>query len=1100
MPVSRRALPWAVLGLVLCLPAGARCADPVPGLIVLEAKVGGAAAAADLRPDDRLVRWRREAAPPANPEPAGGTFTVPGDLDAVQLEEAPRGPTTLELVRDGRLMEARMPTGQWLLEVRPDMEAADLEAFAAARRQIAAPDDAAVTAGFAAWRALAERWRDTRPQDALWLNLTLAGRQAGRRRPKEAGEAIEAAQAVAERLADATALAHVALARARTRATAGDYPGAVAAYDDALTRWRRLKPDGLMVAYCLSSLGILASDQSRLADANRLHLEAAELRQRAAPDGLEVGASQNNLAVVAGKRGDYEAAEVHLRRTLDISRRLTPGTTLYAAAVMNLGIVERHLGKLAEAESDIREAMAIRERLQPESLELARVLDNLANTLRERGHLLEAERLLVRAAELAARYGTARDQANMLSNQALVEQVRGDRRSAAALYERALALQAGIGMGSSLVSVPALLGLAEMSDPERRRTLLEQVLAILQAQAPDGIELTSALGDLGVLAKETGRPDEAERLLEASLKQARRLAPGSLNTATALQRLGVLALEKGDLEAAESHLREALAICTSAYPGSQEEALTLHALGRVLRRRGRAGEARAILADALESVDSQLGVLGGSTEDRSRYRAAFADLHFEMIDLLVELGEGGEAFRVLEAWRARELLAALSQRDTALPELPPELDRRRRIAEARYRRLLGELQEATVAERGALLEKVVTQRRDLAEIDEAIRTKAPRVARLRAGSVLDLAAAHGALEPGTLLLSFAVGESHSFVFAAGAGSDDFAVHRIAAGRRELAGDVDALRLAASRRSLFRGWVAPAERLSRLLLSPVAARIARADRLLVLPDGALHFLPFAALPLPGTGGRTLLIEKVPLHFAASATVFAELAARRRPGRKMNAVAFADPEYSGAEPGAQRTPDHPEEPRPLPGTRREVLGLRDLLGPGMTLWMGREATEERVKRVGTDVSHLHLACHGLADPRSPLDSSLALAARAGDGTEDGLLQAWEVFEQLRLDADLVVLSACDTALGEELQGEGVLGLTRGFQFAGARAVLSTQWTVDDASTPLFMKRFYGGVRAGLDTAESLRRAQLATLHRRATSHPFYWASFQLDGDWR
>jgi CHAT domain-containing protein len=270
---------------------------------------------------------------------------------------------------------------------------------------------------------------------------------------------------------------------------------------------------------------------------------------------------------------------------------------------------------------------------------------------------------------------------------------------------------------------------------------------------------------------------------------------------------------------------------------------------------------------------------------------------------------------------------------------------------------------------------------------------------------------------------------------------------------------------------------------------VAGPLARARRVLVLRDGPLHFVPFAALPL---GSGALLVEKVPVHVAPSATVFAELASRPRPGAT-RVAAFADPldpPAAGAETAL----------RPLPGTRREAAALREVYGDAVTLRLGADATEERVKALGPEVSHLHLACHGLVDPRSPLDSSLALSAPAPGAAEDGRLQAWEVIEQLRLHADLVVLSACDTALGEELPGEGVLGLAYAFQLAGARSVLSTQWTVEDASAARLVERFYRGLHGGLDAAAALRAAQLATRRRPATAHPYYWASFQLDGDWR
>jgi CHAT domain-containing protein len=168
----------------------------------------------------------------------------------------------------------------------------------------------------------------------------------------------------------------------------------------------------------------------------------------------------------------------------------------------------------------------------------------------------------------------------------------------------------------------------------------------------------------------------------------------------------------------------------------------------------------------------------------------------------------------------------------------------------------------------------------------------------------------------------------------------------------------------------------------------------------------------------------------------------------------------------------------------------------------LWLGAEATEERAKQVGPEARIIHFATHGFVDEDFPLESGLALATpQPGDeGRDNGLLQAWEVFESVRIDADLVTLSACRTALGKEVRGEGLVGLTWAFEYAGARSVLASLWEVDDASTAELMRQFYRALHDGAPTAKALRQAQIDLLRRPATSAPFFWAAFQLVGDWR
>src|SRR6185295_587152 len=132
----------------------------------------------------------------------------------------------------------------------------------------------------------------------------------------------------------------------------------------------------------------------------------------------------------------------------------------------------------------------------------------------------------------------------------------------------------------------------------------------------------------------------------------------------------------------------------------------------------------------------------------------------------------------------------------------------------------------------------------------------------------------------------------------------------------------------------------------------------------------------------------------------------------------------------------------------------------------------------KSVGTDARYLHFACHGTLDEHFPLNSAIALTIpeKPAEGQDNGLLQAWEVFDHVRLDADLVTLSACKTGLGKEMGGEGLLGLMRAFQYAGARSVMGTLWAINDKSTTRLMRRFYGHLKAGRSRDEALRAAQI------------------------
>jgi CHAT domain-containing protein len=236
-----------------------------------------------------------------------------------------------------------------------------------------------------------------------------------------------------------------------------------------------------------------------------------------------------------------------------------------------------------------------------------------------------------------------------------------------------------------------------------------------------------------------------------------------------------------------------------------------------------------------------------------------------------------------------------------------------------------------------------------------------------------------------------------------------------------------------------------------------------------------------------------------------SVYAEL--RRRPAGKPGTtperlLALGDPLYPS--PGdAPRPPQLAQATRGrqlsrLTGTRDEVTAIGRIYGARATVQTGPRATKRVLLREAPRAGILHFACHGVFDDRDPLASALALTPEGAE--EDGLLRAYDVLQRVRLNADLVVMSGCETGLGEVTRHEGILGLTRAFQYAGARSVLVSLWQIPDRSTAVLMAEFYRQLRAGIPKDEALRRAQQALLRRGAYAHPYHWAAFVLTGDWK
>jgi len=527
----------------------------------------------------------------------------------------------------------------------------------------------------------------------------------------------------------------------------------------------------------------------------------------------------------------------------------------------------------------------------------------------------------------------------------------------------------------------------------------------------------------------------------------------------------------------------------------------------------------------------------GATICRAAFTAVGAEYYRDTIDVALELGRPTEAFNVQERYRGRALLAMLAERDLLFSaDVPPEISRERRVIDTEYDRTVDALSKLGPEKKGdadRLRQRIreIGTRRD--QLIATIRGLSPRLAALQYPEPLDLRAASASLDPGTLLLAFWTGPKETRVFAVRAASDSaggpaLTVATIALTEIRLRGLIrryrDAIQADATtggadravgglvtRRPALKSLDRDGERLFSLLFGPVAALIAKSTRVLIVPDGPLHLLPFAALRIPGrtsTPSR-YLVEWKPLHVVLSATLYAEERALRRGTKdhRVSLVAFGDPDLSMATPrpvGASETtvPRRALELVPLPATRREVESIAKLF-PNPVVYVGADATEERAKSIDASTEFVHFATHAILDEQLPLNSALVLSVPVtrGDDQQNGLLQVWEIFDRLRINATLVTLSACETGLGQELRGEGLIGLTRAFQFAGAQSVLASLWSVADDSTASLMTRFYRYLRGGRSKDEALRAAQMDVIRSGGkASRPFHWAAFELFGDWQ
>jgi CHAT domain-containing protein/tetratricopeptide (TPR) repeat protein len=945
------------------------------------------------------------------------------------------------------------------------------------------------------WTAAREAWENAIGQAAgsnWWIRMSLHQDYAFalRRRHeyvRARGEYRKALEIAQRHAPDGLAVASLLAGLGEVEESVDEYAPARDHYVRALLIRQRLAPDSAAVAASLGALGRVTAENE---SADDLCSRSVALWEDLAPDSLEAATALNDLGAVYFQRGDVAAARPLHERALAISTRLEPGGLDQAASFYRLGNVAWRRGDLAGADDLHQRALAIRQRLAPGGAAVEASLNSLGNVAGTRKDLAAAERFHRQALAIGEKRAPHAVEP-MLHNLGEDARLLGDYATAESFYRRALAMYDRLPEGSG-------------RDASTANTLVS----------------------LAAVARDRGDLAEAERVARQALSIREKLEPGSLHLAEDREVLADILRDGGRWSEAREAYERILRVASRTVPGSELEARALHALGRLERREGRIEQAAAHFRLAVDSLEAQKGRLGGPIEAREVFSAIYADYYRDLLETLVDLGRPAEAFRVLERSHARLLLAMLAERDLVLAShLPPELESERANADAEYDRTQRELRELPPKEhlrRSQLIERLAVLRAKRSETVEKVKRASPRYASLRYPQPLDVTAARAALDPGSLLLSYSVGRERALLFVlepAGAGGSGLTVFELEGDDKSLREAVRAHRnlinvhgpasadasrhLAERSRSLYATLLAPAERL-----------IARHERLVILPDGPLHTLPFAALAPPPAGDRPgYLVEWKPLHTAISATVYAELKKSRGETRRDPAIvvaAFGDPRYPTA-PEKRASVLRSEDDRaatsgsrfqPLPESRREVQEIAALYAPRSIAYVGAEATEERARSIGRDVPLIHYACHAVVDERFPLDSALvfSIPERPREGQDNGLLQAWEIFEKMRIDADLVTLSACESGLGKEMGGEGLIGLTRAFQYAGARSVLASLWKVEDKSTAALMKRFYANLKAGRSKDDALRLAQIDLIRSVEFAEPRDWAAFQLNGDWK
>jgi|688.fasta_scaffold16046_3 CHAT domain-containing protein len=570
-----------------------------------------------------------------------------------------------------------------------------------------------------------------------------------------------------------------------------------------------------------------------------------------------------------------------------------------------------------------------------------------------------------------------------------------------------------------------------------------------------------------------------------------------------------------------------------------EKSQTLYDLAKLERKEGYLKAALSSISEAIDIIENIRQEIV-NPELKTSFFATKQDYYALKIDILMDLhqqdstqGYNAQAFDTSERSRARTLLELLNESNADIRQGvdPKLLDQENALKdkttalEKQWSELINK--NPTEQQKAFFQQERKNLLAQYQAIQDTIRAKSPKYAALKYPQPLTLAQVQQQiLDPDTALLQYSVSKEKSYLWIIT--KDGFTSHILPAQKEIETAARELLNAIQYGKDDTTNISQAANQLSQLVLPPVAKL--NQKRLIIVPDGVLNYIPFATLTL---NNQPLINqhELVNLPSSSSIALIRQDTQNRKPASKTLAI-LADPIFSADDQrlkAPKKQPISPTNPdlnqlalnrvtktlkksraegdnnqfTRLPGTRQEAQAILALLPKTETIVAFDDQANLNLA-INPQLSQyrmIHLATHGVFNGEDPAYSGIILSLVDAKGTPiNGFLRLNEIFN-LNLPAELVVLSACETGLGQEIKGEGLVGLTRGFMYAGTPRVLVSLWQVDDQATAELMTRFYKLVlEKKLPPAQALREAQLQMQKETEWKSPYYWSAFVLQGEWR
>ncbi len=861
--------------------------------------------------------------------------------------------------------------------------------------------------------------------------------------------------------------------------------------------------------------------------------------------------------------GEYKKALEYHQKALPVARA-SSDYQAEAATLTYIGDAYRLLAENQKALESLSQAIQAWQNIQDRHGEVG-ALNLIARVYFRMGDQFKSIFSFDRALSLSRILGDQSEEVDTLGGMGLSYYASGDNERAAEIWKQELVLvKAGFQTGRHANLLDKLGSVYnELGQPQEALNYLNQAIKLARERG-DRVDEASSLQTIGRVYRSMSEPGKSIEYLEQSLVVLKEVNNPPTSVARAHYNLGKAYIDLGEHEKAINYLNEALLVWRSRND-QINIASTIRELGRAERGRGNLETALAHSDVALNLIELLRSRAGGP-EARAAYLASVQD-YFELkIDVLTRLHQkdpsrnyAAAALQTCERARARSLLETLAGAGVDIRRgVAPDLLKQERnltdelsVKASERARLAGmKTDEASLAEVTREMAELSSR---YVRLEAQIRAASPRYVEMLGPQPLSLAEIRQqVVDSQTLLLEYYLGEERSYLWAVTSTSIESYELPKRAVIEAAARQVYEVFTARNRRLKFEtgeerrarivkadaDYPAAARALSQMVLAPVGGELAN-KRLLIVSDGALQYVPFAALPKPGaTSDEPLAVtnEIVSLPSASTLAVLRQEVAKHKPAPKTIAV-IADPVFSDDDPRVNKilAKDKTSNPGMTAAARRAAGSSRDEIqrSASDSGWDGEAASLGRLpftrkeadtivalvpqtsrkeeldfaanlsNATSADLSQyrmIHFATHGFLNSRHPELSGLVLSLVDEKGQEqNGFLRAHEIYG-LTLPAELVVLSGCRTGLGKDIRGEGLIGLTRAFMHAGAARVLVSLWDVSDEATAELITRFYGHLLGNekRSPAAALRAAQTSMAHEKRWAAPYFWAGFTLQGE--